>query len=244
MAREKLPPEEQKRRIFRAANELFEENGRSAEPTVEEVRERAAIGIKFACKYLREWSKEKEVAPSAVAEELPQELRAVMDDSLRAFWRVSQRLAKEAFDIERAKLEEQRAEADADCEHVSTAFDRAAEELNVERRRATTLESEVVQRDAQIAELRDSLASQSEQLAVARAKVESGESQNALLRELLAVEQKGSSDLEAELIEHVRAARSKAGAKKARRPAEQPEAPSAVTSVTGKLFGDGPGTSF
>lgn len=232
-------PEEVKQRIFKAADELFEEGGRLSIPTVTKVRKRAGTSQAAASDHMNEWRDARERALSNPAVEVPQEVQAALDEARVRVWSAATRCAKREFDGNRAELERALAASKADRADVSAAFDEQAAQLHAANECVSALRLEVVHKDEQLAELSARLAAQSEELVLARAKAEFGETQTALLRGLHEAEQKRSSNLEAELIDHVRVARKKAGTKKGRRPAEQREASSSATSLNARLFDDG-----
>jgi len=237
MARQNESEEELKRRIFAAADELWEEGGRSSIPTVAKVRKRARAGQEFASEFMDEWRIEKERALSTPVAEVPEEVRASIDAFGTRVWDAARRCARREFDGERAEVERAKAATAAVRAEEAEAFNEQAAELEAANEYVAALRSEILQKDAQVAELREKLAKQSEELLVSRARAEFGESQNTLLRDLLSAEQKRSMNIEAELIEHVSAARKKSGAKRGRKAAEQPEATNPETNAVG-LFDD------
>ena len=237
MALKKESEEELKKRIFAAADELWEEGGRSSIPTVAKVRKRARAGQEFASEFMDEWRIEKERALSTPVAEVPEEVRASIDAFGTRVWDAARRCARREFDGERAEVERARAATAAVRAEEAEAFNEQAAELEAANEYVAALRSEILQKDAQVAELREKLAKQSEELLLSRARAEFGESQNTLLRDLLSAEQKRSMNIEAELIEHVSAARKKSGAKRGRKAAEQPEATNPETNAVG-LFDD------
>lgn len=134
-------PAESRERIFQVANDLFEEGGREAFPTVADVRRIARVSMNDASAGMREWRREKtrQVAPVAIT--IPEAVQASGQALLAALWKTAQDTANESLRTAQAGWEIERTEAESLNQQLSDAFDEQAHELEAARQRASDTEA-------------------------------------------------------------------------------------------------------
>jgi len=149
-----LIPAEVRERVIQAAQELYEQNGREAMPTVDAVRRLARVDMNAASAVMREWRRSQTAQAAPVAVTVPEVVTQAHSAALASLWQTAQELANESLRAAQAAWETERAEADHDRQELADAYERQAAELE-EVRAAAARSSELhqEQQDARAQEL-------------------------------------------------------------------------------------------
>lgn len=127
-------------RIYRAADELYQQLGRESFPIVDQVRRLAAVDMNAASAVMREWRKEQTIRTAPVAVQVPEDITASANKAIDTLWIQAQNLANEALRAAQAAWEKERAEAEVLRDELSAAFDQQAAELLAAQRRIVEIE--------------------------------------------------------------------------------------------------------
>lgn len=130
-------------RITSAADQLYEENGKTAFPNVDNVRRRARVNMNDASTIMRAWRHEKTVAATPPPSPVPEPVHSAGQTLLAAVWTAALDSATTGLKMAQAGWEHERAEAEA-CRHqLASAFDAQTEELAQCQRRGSMLEQQL-----------------------------------------------------------------------------------------------------
>jgi len=166
-------------RIFAAADELFEQNGRDGFPTVDAVRKAARVNMNDASSGMKEWRRAQTAQAAPVAVQVPEAVQAAGGQAVAVLWQQAQELANESLRAAQAGWEGERAELDAMRAELANAYESQAAELDAAQARIVELEKALAMADGQakaqdkaLAELRESLAASERRAALAEQKAE------------------------------------------------------------------------
>ena len=138
-------------RIFRAADELYEEGGRESFPRVHDVRERAGANMNDIGPCMREWRKLKTAQATPVTIQVQQASRAALALAGGGFATESLRVAQAGWEAEQVEAQEL-------AQQMADAFDTQATELEAARQELAKLSDQIhaerEQANAQINELK------------------------------------------------------------------------------------------
>ncbi|GJI93121.1 DNA-binding protein [Duganella hordei] len=141
------------RRINEAADQLYEEAGRSSFPNVDAVRRRARANMNHASLVMRDW-RHRRIAPTAVPEDaLPDSLEPAARQLLNAFWREASALANGHLQTAQAGWDQERRELEEFRDQLAAAFDTQAGELAEAYQTNAALRNEISAQQEQLAEL-------------------------------------------------------------------------------------------
>ncbi|MBI0995438.1 KfrA protein [Escherichia coli] len=123
-------PAEIRDRITTVANELFEDAGREAFPTVDAVRRAARADMNTTSAVMREWRRAQTAQAAPVAVAVPETITQANAVALAALWQQAQELANESLQAAQAAWEAERAELDAMRAELADAYESQATELD------------------------------------------------------------------------------------------------------------------
>ena len=116
-------------RILAAADQLYEEGGRDALPTVDAVRRAARASMGDTSAVMKEWRRQQTAQAAPVAVTVPEPVAQANNAALAALWRQAQELAAETLQAAQAAWESERQELDALRQEVAAAYETQATEL-------------------------------------------------------------------------------------------------------------------
>ena len=116
-------------RIFTAADSLYDQNGRTAFPTVDAVRKTARVNMNDASTGMKQWRRAQMNRAIPVAVHVPEGIQQVNAAALAALWQASQELASESLRAARTEWETERAESETLTKQLADAYDGKAAEL-------------------------------------------------------------------------------------------------------------------
>jgi len=100
-------------RVFAAASQIFEESGRQAMPTVDQVRRLAKVDMHAATAAMREWRRQQTAQAAPIAVAVPEVVAKANELAVAQLWTQAQELANQslreaqsAWDAERAELDQ------------------------------------------------------------------------------------------------------------------------------------------
>lgn len=151
-------------RIFAAADQLFEQGGRDAFPTVDAVRKLARVNMNDASAGMKEWRRAQTAQAAPIAVKVPEAVQQAGDQAVAVMWQHAQELANESLRAAQAGWDSERALIESVSQQTSQAFDEQAQELETLRlassQQAQELEAQrltIEQQAQQIAQLKESL---------------------------------------------------------------------------------------
>lgn len=136
------------RRITDAADQLFNEGGHEAVPSVDAVRRRARANMNHASLVMRTWRQQLKAQPGPTEELMPESLRHVGNQLMLNIWREATKAANTHLANARAAWEEERGELEEFRRQLSTAFDAQSRELQAAQGAVATLRKESDERTA------------------------------------------------------------------------------------------------
>jgi DNA repair exonuclease SbcCD ATPase subunit len=141
------------RRINEAADQLYEEAGRSGFPNVDAVRRRARVNMNHASLVMRDW-RHRRIAPTAVREDaLPAALEPGARQLLSAFWREASVLANSHLQTAQTGWEQERRELEEFRDQIAAAFDSQADELTAAHHANGSLRKEITAQQQKLGSL-------------------------------------------------------------------------------------------
>jgi DNA repair exonuclease SbcCD ATPase subunit len=141
------------RRVNEAADQLYEEAGRSGFPNVDAVRRRARVNMNHASLVMRDW-RHRRIAPTAVLEDaLPAALEPGARQLLNAFWHEANMLANSHLQTAQAGWEQERRELEEFRDQIAAAFDSQAGELAAAHQANGSLRNEIAAQQQRLASL-------------------------------------------------------------------------------------------
>jgi len=202
-------------RVFAAASQIFEESGRQAMPTVDQVRRLAKVDMHAATAAMREWRRQQTAQAAPIAVAVPEVVAKANEVAVAQLWTQAQELANQslreaqsAWDAERAELDQLRVE-------LSDAFEAQAAELELAKSRIEALEREARETAeiaaAELQKLRGELAQVRADLGAATTRAERAEAAAAELERRVA-DLRGELDRAHADVDQVRAELSRAHA--------------------------------
>lgn len=126
-------------RILAAAAELYEQGGRSALPTVDQVRRAARADMNATSMVMREWRR-AQTAQAAPATVLPEALQQASTAALASLWNQAPALANESLRSAQASWDAKRGELDAIRQELAGLCDAQSQELEQIKAAAATAE--------------------------------------------------------------------------------------------------------
>lgn len=163
-------PAETVQRITAAADQLYEENGRSAFPNVDAVRRRARVNMNDASSVMRAWRRAQTMAAAPLTVVIPPPVQEAGQSLLAALWQAASDTANANLQAAQSGWELERAEAEACREQLATAFDAQSGELADAQRTGENRERELASHRMQLAEARAALAAQAQATSSAEAR--------------------------------------------------------------------------
>lgn len=121
--------EEIRERIFTAANDLYEQNGRNSFPTVDAVRKAARVNMSDASSGMREWRRSQSAQTASPVVQVPDAIAAAGMRFVAELWQQAQEQASESLRAAQAGWEAEKEEIEAMRVEVSEAFELQAVEL-------------------------------------------------------------------------------------------------------------------
>ena len=208
-------PLDARERVFAAANQIFEESGRQAMPTVDQVRRLAKVDMHAATAAMREWRRQQTAQAAPIAVAVPEVVAKANEQAVAQLWTQAQELANQslreaqsAWDAERTELDQLRVE-------LSDAFEAQADELELAKSRIEALEREARETAeiaaAELQKLSDELAQVRADLGAATTRAERAEAAAAELEHRVA-DLRGELDRAHADVDQVRAELSRAHA--------------------------------
>jgi colicin import membrane protein len=128
-------------RIYKAADELYAEAGRSGYPTVDAVRKRARVNMNDASSGMKVWRLAQTSTCNPMPAQLPSELQASCISSLNSLWTEATNIANESLRAAQAGWEAERANAEVLSKEMAAAFDTQTTELEEARREIARLQA-------------------------------------------------------------------------------------------------------
>jgi colicin import membrane protein len=155
-----------RRRIFSAADHLYEQDGRTSFPNVDSVRRAAKVDMNAASAVMRQWRRQQGAKPVLLQTVVPDEIQKASLAGLEHLWVVAQDLSNQNLRTAQAGWELERTENELLCQQLSTAFDTQAqltadlqrssdetqERLAAAEARCVDMASELMDRSAHTAE--------------------------------------------------------------------------------------------
>jgi len=182
--------EETRERIITAANELFEQAGRAAYPTVDIVRRKSKTNMNDASAVMRDWRRMQTASAAPVAVAVPDRLRQVHAAALASLWTEAQEIANEALNAAQTAWDAERTEAEALRGEMSDAFEAQVRQLEAAQLRIAELVAKAETAAAELADVRDSALKEvgqaREEAAKLRGQLEATQMQQAALTHALA----------------------------------------------------------
>ncbi|ASL29052.1 DNA-binding protein [Azotobacter chroococcum] len=155
-------PADVRDRVLQAAEELYEQNGREAMPTVDAVRRQARVDMNAASVVMREWRRAQRAQSAPLAVTVPEAVTQAHSTALVVLWQTAQQLANESLRAAQAAWETERSEAERDRQEIADAYERQAREREQAQALLETADrahQEAAQQAAQtLAEVRAALA--------------------------------------------------------------------------------------
>ena len=121
-------------RITTAADQLYEESGRSSFPNVDTVRRRARADMNATSTVMRSWRRAQTAAAAPLPGAIPDAVQLASHNLLTAVWVAANNNANANLQTAQAGWEQERAEAEACRQQLATAFDCQTEELALAQR--------------------------------------------------------------------------------------------------------------
>jgi colicin import membrane protein len=116
-------------RIMAAADQLYEQHGRTTIPTVDQVRRHAKANMHDVTLLMREW-RLRPHRHSETIQTIPDHLQRAANDALASVWQAACDTAKTTLSAERAAWEQERVEADQLRHELAEACEAALQEQN------------------------------------------------------------------------------------------------------------------
>lgn len=130
------------RRINEAADQLYEQTGRSGFPNVDAVRRRARANMNHASLVMRDWRRRHATSTAVLEDALPAGLESASRQLVNAFWREASALGNAHLQTAQNGWEQERRELEEFRDQIAAAFDVQAGELAAAYNASATLRSE------------------------------------------------------------------------------------------------------
>ncbi|SFL54373.1 DNA-binding protein [Azotobacter beijerinckii] len=151
-------PADVRDRVLQAAQELYEQNGREAMPTVDAVRRQARVDMNAASVVMREWRRAQRAQSAPLAVTVPEAVTQAHSTALVVLWQTAQQLANESLRAAQAAWETERSEAEHDRQEIADAYERQAREREQAQALLETAERTHQEAAQTLAEVRAALA--------------------------------------------------------------------------------------
>jgi predicted nucleic acid-binding Zn-ribbon protein len=116
-------------RIYAAAEDLYEQNGRAAYPTVDAVRKAARVNMNDANSGMREWRRNQMARAVPAAVQVPAAIMEVQATLAAQVWQVAQAVAGESLGVAQAAWDAERNQLETLNKEMADAFEAQAAEL-------------------------------------------------------------------------------------------------------------------
>lgn len=136
-------PSDIARRITSAADQLYEENGKTAFPNVDSVRRRARVNMNDASAVMRTWRRAQTALAAPLQAAIPDAVQGASQTMLVAVWTAATESANNNLQMAQAGWEQERAEAEACRVQLARAFDGQTEELALLQRHVEVFEKQI-----------------------------------------------------------------------------------------------------
>ena len=151
-------PSDTVKRITIAADQLYEEGGRSGFPNVDAVRRKARVNMNDASNVMRAWRRAQTEAAAPLSSSIPGSVQAASQAMLTAVWNAATNAANTNLQTAQAGWEQERAEAEACRYQLATAFDNQSEELATAHRNLIAMEQKLTDQGSELLSLTSSVA--------------------------------------------------------------------------------------
>lgn len=141
-------------RIFAAADELYQETGRRAMPTVDAVRKLAKVNMNDASTGMREWRRAQGTQIAPMTLQAPDTLQHSNAAALAALWSEAITLANETLRAAEAGWAAERAESEALREQMANAYEAQERELVAAQCELMQVRAEIISANSDAATLR------------------------------------------------------------------------------------------
>lgn len=138
------------KRITTAADQLYEENGRTSFPNVDAVRRRARVNMNDASAVMRIWRRTQTASAAPLQAVVPDAVQSASQALLTTVWAAATETANINLQAAQAGWEQERAEAEACRQQLACAFDQQTEELAAAQRQLQVAEERLVAQAAQL----------------------------------------------------------------------------------------------
>lgn len=136
-------PSDIAKRITSAADQLYEENGKTAFPNVDTVRRRARVNMNDASAVMRTWRRAQTALAAPLQAAIPDAVQGASQTMLVAVWTAATENANNNLQMAQAGWEQERAEAEACRVQLARAFDGQTEELALLQRHVEDFEKQI-----------------------------------------------------------------------------------------------------
>lgn len=136
-------PSDIAKRITSAADQLYEENGKTAFPNVDTVRRRARVNMNDASAVMRTWRRAQTALAAPLQAAIPDVVQGASQTMLVAVWTAATESANNNLQMAQAGWEQERAEAEACRVQLARAFDGQTEELALLQRHVEDFEKQI-----------------------------------------------------------------------------------------------------
>ena len=126
------------KRITMAADQLYEESGRTSFPNVDTVRRTARADMNATSNVMRTWRRAQTAAAAPLPSAIPESVHCASQTLLSAVWTAASSSANANLQTAQAGWEQERAEAEACRQQLASAFDSQTEEPPVSNYCETT----------------------------------------------------------------------------------------------------------
>lgn len=143
-------PSDIAKRITSAADQLYEESGRTSFPNVDTVRRRARVNMNDASAIMRIWRRcqTASATPNQVA--IPDAVHSASQSLLNTIWAVATETANSSLQAAQAGWEQERTEAESCRQQLASAFDSQTAELAALQHNVDALEQRLAAQAVQL----------------------------------------------------------------------------------------------
>lgn len=171
-------PSDIAKRITSAADQLYEENGKTAFPNVDTVRRRARVNMNDASAVMRVWRRAQTALAAPLQAAIPDAVQGASQTLLVAVWTAAMESANSNLQMAQAGWEQERAEAEACRDQVARAFDSQTEELALVQRNVEVLEKRIAAHTDELKALANSAEELRQAASAAEAKAATAEARS------------------------------------------------------------------
>jgi colicin import membrane protein len=143
------------KRITVAADQLYEESGKTSLPNVDLVRRRARVNMNDASIVMRVWRRTQTAAATPLSTAIPEAVQQASNTLLSTAWKVATDCANANLQAAQAGWELERVEAEACRQQISSAFDSQSAELALAQEGIRELERQLAAQAEQIRQAAD-----------------------------------------------------------------------------------------